>query len=91
MEVEEIVDIIRSKFDYERFRQRHFNSEDYAWVLGVEVYEVLMKEYARRDIGIWFDRYTIHKYKLSMLGIVLQCIDTDNPNRISLVKEVKND
>lgn len=88
MDVGCLVEVINSKLDCARLLDYNFKCKNYKWVLGIKSYEALLHECQKRNIGVYFDRYTIDDYRLSMNGIVIDHIDTDRPHRIMLFKEV---
>ena len=88
MEVEGLIENIRSKLDYAKMTDYDWDDRNYIWILGADVYNALITAFERGNYNIYFDRYTIHNYITSMFGIVVDHIDTEHRCRISLYKEV---
>ena len=74
---------IYNKYDSARMLERYFSADDYMWILGFEVWRRISFEYFREPLPI--DGSSEPKI---LMGIPVR-IDTNNPFKIKLYKEIK--
>ena len=86
IEVEQILHRLYYKQEYAQMTDYEYDSNNYVWVLGADIYRELIN-YLERNVTNYV-RDTAEVRSAIILGIRVEKVDYRHPSRIGLYKEV---